>query len=108
MLRFLLDYLEIKYPNYHFDDFLYVGVKRQKIYLIKEKQILLSYDVSTSKNGAGITKNSNMTPIGLHRIKNKYGDNVPENGIFKYRKYTGKIAEVELQPIQTGLDIIST
>ena len=108
MLRFLLDYLEIKYPNYHFDDFLYVGVKRQKIYLIKEKQILLSYDVSTSKNGAGIIKNSNMTPIGLHRIKNKYGDNVPENGIFKYRKYTGKIAEVELQPIQTGLDIIST
>ena len=108
MLRFLLEYLEIKYPSYQFNDFTYVGVKRQKIYLIRDNQIFLSYDVSTSEHGAGIIKNSNMTPIGLHKIKTKIGDNIPENGIFKYRNYTGKVAEIEYQPIKTGLDIISS
>ena len=108
MLRFLLEYLEIKYPSYNFDNFIYVGVKRQKIYLIKKSHIFLSYDVSTSAYGAGIINNSNMTPVGLHKIKIKIGDNIPENGIFKYRKYTGKITEIENKPIKTGLDIISS
>ena len=49
-----------------------------------------------------------MTPIGLHKIKTKIGDNIPENGIFKYRNYSGKITEIEYQPIKTGLDIISS
>ena len=108
MLRFLMEYLEIKYPSYEFNSFIYVGVKRQKIYLIKNNQISLSYDVSTSANGAGIIENSNMTPVGLHKVKEKIGDNIPENGIFKYKKYTGKISEIENRPIKTGLDIIST
>jgi lipoprotein-anchoring transpeptidase ErfK/SrfK len=103
-----MEYLEIKYPTFIFDNFIYVGVKRQKIYIIKNNQVFLSYNVSTSKHGAGIINNSNMTPVGLHKIRNKIGDDIPENGIFKYRKYTGEIAEIENRPIKTGLDIISS
>ena len=36
--------------------------------------MFLSYNVSTSKYGAGIINNSNMTPVGLHKIRNKIGE----------------------------------
>ncbi len=108
MVDFLIEYLEIKYPNYSFDNFIYIGVTRQKLYLIKNKKIFLSYNVSTSKYGAGIIENSNMTPVGLHEVYEKYGSQVPLGGIFKYREYTGKIAEINEGKISTNKDIISS
>ena len=104
----LIDYLNIKYPSKKFNNFIYVGVKRQQLFLIKEKKIIKSYLISTSKFGAGVIKNSNMTPVGLHKIHNKYGDNVPLGGIFKSKKYTGKIAKIISKPIISGIDIICT
>ena len=108
MVGFLIEYLEIKYPNYSFDNFIYVGVTRQKLYLIKNKKIFLSYNVSTSKYGAGIINNSNMTPVGLHEVYEKYGSQVPLGGIFKYREYTGEIAEINNGKTSTNKDIISS
>lgn len=47
------------------------------------------YDISTSKYGIGNVENSNQTPLGIHRIANKIGDNAPPGRIFKSRIDTG-------------------
>ena len=102
----LYDYLESYYPNHSFDNFIYIGIKRQKLYVFKNRKIVASYHVSTSKKGAGNTLNSFKTPTGLHKIHSKFGNNVPSGGIFEHREFTGKITTLNYDTIATGEDII--
>ncbi len=67
--EFLLEYLSIKYPDHSFENFIYVGVKRQELDLYLNGNHVISYPVSTSTHGAGTKAGSDMTPIGLHKIK---------------------------------------
>lgn len=106
--EFLFEYLSIKYPTHSFENFIYVGVKRQKLYLFKNGKVEFTYDVSTSKHGAGTKINSDMTPVGLHKIKGKFGDEIPPGGILKARKFTGEIATIETEPKNTGKDEITS
>lgn len=106
--EFLKDYLSIKYPKRKFTDFIYVGVKRQELYLFRGGQLLKVYKVSTSKNGAGSVEGSEMTPVGLHKVNGKYGEDVPENGILKHKRYTGERAHIEYRPVPINQDIITT
>lgn len=105
---FLKDYLSIKYPDVEFKDFIYVGVKRQELYLFRDGKLIKIFKVSTSKKGAGSVANSEMTPVGLHKINGKYGADVPMNGILKHKKFTGEIAKIEKRPIPIDKDIITT
>ena len=106
--EFLLEYLSIKYPDHSFENFIYVGVKRQELDLYLNGNHVISYPVSTSTHGAGTKAGSDMTPIGLHKIKEKFGSGVPIGGILKARKYTGNIASIQTNPIKTGKDAITT
>ena len=106
--EFLLEYLSIKYPDHSFENFIYVGVKRQELDLYLNGNHVISYPVSTSAHGAGTKAGSDMTPIGLHKIKGKFGSDVPIGGILKARKYTGNIASIQTNPIKTGEDAITT
>lgn len=106
--EFLLEYLSIKYPEQSFDNFIYVGVKRQELDLYLNGNHVISYKVSTSMHGAGTKAGSDMTPVGLHKIKGKFGNNVPIGGILKARKYTGEIATIETNAIKTEADAITT
>ncbi len=105
---FLKDYLSIKYPSRNFQDFIYVGVKRQELYLFRKGKLIRIYRVSTSKKGAGSVANSEMTPVGLHIVNGKYGANVPENGILKHKKFNGEIAAIEYEAKSINKDIITT
>lgn len=61
----------------------------QKLFLYNPHGLLLkSYTISTSKKGLGQLMGSRKTPIGLHKIVEKIGDNVPNYGIFRNRKFT--------------------
>ena len=42
--------------------------------------------VSTALRGTGQNINSNKTPLGLHQIAEKIGENVPSGTVFKERK----------------------
>lgn len=106
--EFLKDYLSIKYPSRKFTDFIYVGVKRQELYLFRGGELLKVYKVSTSKHGAGSVEGSEMTPVGLHKVHGKFGQNVPENGILKHKRFTGELAEIEYRPQPINKDIITT
>ena len=47
--------------------------------------------ISTGKKGCGQLLDSEKTPLGIHKICEKYGDNAPKYSIFKYKKFRGKI-----------------
>lgn len=106
--EFIHDYIAIKYPQVELDTFLYVGVERQQMYFFCNGMVERVYDVSTSKKGAGMQFGSECTPVGLHRIEGKYGEEVPEGGILVGRKFTGRIAEIEHNPVSTGRDEITS
>jgi hypothetical protein len=76
-----------------------VDISEQKLYLYcryaggKEERKI--YPVSTSKYGIGSQAGSNKTPLGQHRIEKKFGEGAPEGMIFKARRSTGQIAEMD-------------
>jgi lipoprotein-anchoring transpeptidase ErfK/SrfK len=64
---------------------LYVNIAEQTLTHFHDKsaQILVT---STAARGTGQKKDSNKTPLGLHRIAEKIGENKPIGTIFKGRK----------------------
>jgi lipoprotein-anchoring transpeptidase ErfK/SrfK len=105
---FIIDYVSIRYPYQKFKEFIYVGVERQKLFVFQENKVVKTYEISTSKYGAGSKSGSEQTPIGLHCVKSKHGHDVPVGGVFQSKKFTGKIVPIETAPIGTGRDEITT
>lgn len=91
---FLGEYVQVKYPHHQFKKYIYVSIKRQKLYLIENNKIIKKYIVSTAAKGIGNKEGSEQTPIGLHTIKKKIGDGTPLGGRFESRVYTGKTATI--------------
>ncbi len=85
-----------------------VDVSEQKLYLIKERKVLRSYPVSTSRYGTGSQKDSNKTPLGVHRIKEKIGKDAPLGALFRSRKRTGQIAPIYRDRTPMKEDLITT
>jgi hypothetical protein len=52
-------------------------------------QLLRAMPCSTSRVGAGQVKDSNCTPLGLHRVAEKIGANQPVGMVFKARQPVG-------------------
>ena len=90
------------------DYWILVLISKQKLYLMKGKEIVKEYPVSTGKNGVGFVDGSFQTPLGVHRICEKIGEGLPIGAVLKGRKFTGEIAEIEKRPIATGKDLITT
>ena len=79
-----------------FDSYLDICIATQQLLVIKNKQIIKNYSVSTAKNGAGELKGSYCTPRGWHRIRAKIGATAPLYSVFKARRATGEIYTPEL------------
>lgn len=94
-VAFLQEYLEEKYQK-EFDSYLYVSVKQQTMFYIKNGSIVDLFIVSTSKNGTGNTAHSEKTPTGLHAVKSKYGQNTPYCGILESRQFNNEIARINV------------
>jgi hypothetical protein len=52
--------------------------------------------------------NSQKTPLGLHIVKNKMGDEVPINGILRYGFYSNEIAQIINEPKTSGKDLVTS
>lgn len=102
------DYVSLKYPKHDFSKFIYISVKSQKLYLIQNDSIIKRYIISTATNGVGNKSNSNKTPPGLHEIKRKIGNNVPINGLFKARIFTGKKAKIFTEQVKSPTDDVTS
>lgn len=76
---------------------IYIYLSTQQMQLqTEEGEILLSYPVSTAKNGAGETLNSGRTPRGKHVVRAKIGEGCPENTVFVRRRLTGEVYSPQL------------
>ena len=80
--------------NVKYDNLLFVSIKNQKMYIIQSKDIIETYDISTSKYVIGNQMGSNKTPTGLHKINSKYGHKTPVNGRMIGRVFYGQIAKI--------------
>ncbi len=79
-----------------------VDISKQQLYLYcryadSDQEQVKTYPVSTSKYGIGNRAGSDKTPLGQHRIENKFGDGAPAGMIFKARRATGRIAEMNVK-----------
>ena len=76
------------------EEILFVSISQQKLYHIRSNKILSSYSISSSKYGIGSESGSNKTPLGLHKVKEKYGENTPINGRMIGRVFYGEISTI--------------
>ena len=101
------NYCEVK-KGKTYDEILFVSVKEQMMYHIVENTIVKEYLVSTAKKGVGNQKNSDMTPHGLHYIKEKYGSKTPQNGRMIGRVFYGQIAKIYYDTTSSKTDDITS
>jgi UDP-N-acetylmuramate--alanine ligase len=74
-------------PN---DLFLVVSIEAQTLFVCREGEVIERYDASTSRFGNGNRENSLKTPLGLHRIIEKFGAGAPAGRVFRDREDTGE------------------
>jgi lipoprotein-anchoring transpeptidase ErfK/SrfK len=72
-----------------------IRISDQTLDLYDGKKHLARYSVSTSKFGIGTMPNSFKTPTGRFRIDSKFGEDQPENTVFKGREPVVDSQEVD-------------
>ena len=72
------------------ETFLVVSIEDQELLVCVNDTIVERFDASTSRFGNGNRENSLKTPLGIHRIKEKYGDGSPAGRVFRDREDTGE------------------
>jgi len=75
-------------------EIIFVSIKKQKLYHIKNNKIISEFIISSSAYGTGNKAGSNKTPLGLHKVKQKYGEKTPINGRMVGRVFYGEIATI--------------
>ena len=86
LAELIQDYVSLKYPKAPLDTFIYIGVKRQKLYVIKSKQLDRVFDISTSSKGSGNKIASFQTPLGMHSVHEKIGRGAAIGTLFVNKK----------------------
>ncbi len=90
--------LRQRFAKYPLDPLIIISASEQKLYLIENNTLSKSYTISTAEAGLGNRSGSNKTPLGVHRVAQKFGDKAAPGTIFKARKNTGRIADILTQP----------
>ena len=72
---------------------LLVSIPRQAMAIVKDGKVAQTYTISTSMYGTGSKDGSNRTPLGLHRIEDRFGDGQPAGRIFRQRVATDGICK---------------
>lgn len=84
--------IQAHFPYFTQGKLIFVSVDEQEMYVIDNNRILKTFEISSSKYGEGEQVNSMRTPLGLHFIAKKIGDDADLNTIFKARSNTGRQA----------------
>ena len=87
---------------------LIVDISEQRLYFMQNDKILESFPISTSKYGEGSVVNSFKTPLGMHEIKEKIGENAEINSIFISRINTMRKAEIYKSIYDSSNDYVTS
>ena len=93
---------------YKIDKLLLVNIENQEMYLLQKGTIINKYAISTSVYGTGSDINSLKTPLGRHLIVQKIGKGLPFGAVLKGREWTGGIANIITDPIDTQFDVVTS
>lgn len=85
-----------------------VKLDQQKLYLLRDNNILNEYPISSSKFGVGNEQGSHKTPLGIHHVAEKIGGNCRFAEIIKARVPTGQVAELIQEASHGEADIITS
>ena len=96
------------YISTTFAELLFVSIDNQKMYHIKNNKIINVFIISSSSYGTGNKVGSNKTPLGLHKIKNKFGDKTPINGKMIGRFFYGQVATIYNDTTKSKTDDITS
>ena len=96
------------YIQEDFEELLFISIKNQKMYHIKNNNIISEYIISSSAYGTGNKAGSNKTPLGLHKIKQKYGETTPINGRMVGRVFYGDITAIYTDKTKSKNDDVTS
>ena len=72
-----------------------VHISSQTLSLYEHHQLIRQVPCSTSRFGIGQTEGSQCTPLGLHRVAEKFGAGERAGTVFKARKVVGHTSQPE-------------
>ncbi|NTW58634.1 MAG: L,D-transpeptidase family protein [Nitrospirae bacterium] len=72
------------------DQYVVVSIEMQTLLVCLDDTIVERYICSTSRFGNGNRENSLKTPLGVHRIREKFGAGSPPGRVFRDREDTGE------------------
>ncbi len=72
------------------DRYLVVSIEMQTLFVCSDDTVVERYACSTSRFGNSNRENSLKTPLGIHRIREKYGAGAPPGRVFRDREDTGE------------------
>lgn len=87
---------------------LFVDIRQQVLCLMHGESTVNAYAISSAKNGLGCEQDSYKTPIGLHKIEQKIGEQCAIGEVIKAREPTGFLAPISFSQIPTQEDFITT
>ncbi len=80
--------------------FIHIDLNEQKLYY-QDGNRVIDFPISSSSYGIGSEENSFKTPLGLHEISEKIGNDLPLGAVMKGRVWNQEIIE----PIIEDIDI---
>jgi len=86
------------------EPYLVVSIETQTLLVCANDTIAERFDASTSRFGNGNRENSLKTPLGVHRIREKFGAGAPPGRVFRDREDQGE----EWDHTTTGDNLILT
>lgn len=105
----VLSRLRGKFSSYSREKVILIDVSEQTMSFYDKNNTLIDYyPVSTATKGFGNLAGSDKTPLGAHRISNRFGDNAKLGTIFKARQNTGKLAKILTEAIDVEEDHVTT
>jgi hypothetical protein len=80
----------------------------QQVSLLRGETVLHTWPVSTSRYGLGSRAGSNKTPLGRHRVAEKFGEGAPLGTVFRARRNTGQVAHIYRDGTDVEDDLVLT
>ena len=87
-------------------DLLHISLADQCLYGFANGQLQLRLPVSTALNGPGEQNGSGCTPRGLHLVRAKIGEGLPQGAVLRGRRWTGEVWSPALHAQFPGRDWI--
>jgi len=90
--------LQQRFPKSPQNPIIIISASEQRLFLIENNKVTESHIISTAKAGLGSKSGSNKTPLGVHKVSQKFGDGAKVGTIFKSRMNTKRVAEILTAP----------